>query len=78
MIEAGLDEVTTYVARCQNTGVQLIITRPIMYLFLAAERRPRAQVFQWWWEQDNLGLGVMQVEERATHMEEEEYGYEKD
>ena len=37
MAEAGLQEVDTYVSRCQNTVAQFIATRPIRNLCLAAE-----------------------------------------
>ena len=40
MAEEGLQEVEIYVSRRQNTAAQFIATRPIMYLFLAAARRP--------------------------------------
>ena len=43
MVEAGLQEVETYVSCRQNIMAQYIVTRPIMDLCLAAERisRPR-------------------------------------
>ena len=34
MVEAGLQEVETYVSRRQNTVAQFIVTRPIMDLYL--------------------------------------------
>ena len=39
MAEAGIQEVETYVARCQKTSVQYITTRPVMGLCLVAEKR---------------------------------------
>ena len=46
MVEAGLQEVETYVSRRQNTVAQYIITRPIMDLFLSSKRRlgPRVAI----------------------------------
>ena len=44
MAEAGLHEVETYVSRLQNTVAQFIMTRPIMGLCMAAERRPGLRV----------------------------------
>ena len=40
MSEAVLQEVETYVSRCQNNVSQYIATRPITDLFLAAKHRP--------------------------------------
>ena len=40
MAEAGLQEVETYASRSQNIVAQYIETRDIMYLCLAAKRRP--------------------------------------
>ena len=48
MEEAGLKEVETYVSCRQNTVAQFIVTRTIMDLCLAAERRPGSmEVKQW-------------------------------
>ena len=44
MVEAGLQEFETHFSRLQNTFTQLIATRPIMDLCLAAERRPGSRV----------------------------------
>ena len=49
MVEAGLQEVDTYVSRCHNMVTQFIATRPIMDLYLAAERRIGPMVSKWWW-----------------------------
>ena len=38
LVEAGLLEVETYAARCQNAFSQYTVTRPMMYLCLEAER----------------------------------------
>ena len=42
--EAGLQEVDTYVSGLQNTAEHFIVTRPIMYMCLVAERRPCSRV----------------------------------
>ena len=44
MVEAGLQEVKTYVSCLQNTMAQYIVTRPIMDLCLAAERSSRQRL----------------------------------
>ena len=44
MDEVGLQEVDTYFSRSQNIASQFIVTRPIMYLCLAAERRPGSRL----------------------------------
>ena len=48
MAEAGLHKVETYVSLCQNLVAQYTTTRTIMYLFLAAKRRPRPRVELRW------------------------------
>ena len=49
MVEAGLQEVETYVSRCQNTVAQYIATSPIMDMCLSVNRRPRPRVAIRWW-----------------------------
>ena len=44
MVEAGLQEVETYVSLRQNTVAQYISARHIMDLCLAAKRRPEPRV----------------------------------
>ena len=44
MAEEGLGEVDTYINNHQNTVAQLIVTRTIVGIFLAAERRPESQL----------------------------------
>ena len=56
MVEAGLQEVETYIACRQNTVAQYIVTRPIMDLCLEEEQRPGTMVSQWWWDQECLYL----------------------
>ena len=61
MVEAGLQEVETYVSRRHNTMAQYIATRPIMDLCLAAKRRPGPRVAIRWWEQEGLDLEGMRT-----------------
>ena len=49
MVEAVLQEVGTYAFRCHNTVAQFIANRPIMDLYLAADRRPGSRVAKPWW-----------------------------
>ena len=44
VVEAGLQEIETYIDRFQNTVAQCIATRPIMDLCLELGRRTRARV----------------------------------
>ena len=48
-MEAGMQEVNTYIARRNNNVAQLIATRPIVDLCLAVVRHPREQVLKEWW-----------------------------
>ena len=48
MVEAGFKEVDNYVSRHQNTFTQFIVTRLIMDLCMAAERRPGSRVAKRW------------------------------
>ena len=61
-MEAGIQEVETYVSHCQNTVAQYIANRPIMYLSLVVEQRPGTRVPNWWWKQYCLYLEVMWVD----------------
>ena len=72
MAEAGLQEVETYVSRRQNTVVQYIVTRPIMDLCLAKNRRPGPIVTMRWWEQEGLDLERMRTADRGADRTEEE------
>ena len=54
MVEAGLQEVDTYVSLCHNTVAQFVATRPTFDLCLASERRPGQRVYMKWWEQGEL------------------------
>ena len=56
MAEAGLKEVETYISRRQSTVVQFIVTRTIMDMCLAAERRLVFRVTNRWWDQDRLDV----------------------
>ena len=56
MAGTGLQEVETYVSRCQNTVAQYIETRHIMDLCLVEKQRPGPRVAMRWWEQEGLDL----------------------
>ena len=56
MTEARLQEVETYVSRCQNTVKQFIVNRPLMDLCMAAEQRPGSRVTKRWWDQDVMDV----------------------
>ena len=69
MEEAGMQEVETYLSRHQNTVAQFIATRPIMDLFLVAERRLGPMISKFWWEQDEVdveGMGMADQEVERT------------
>ena len=70
--EAVLEEVDTYVSHLQNTVVQFISTRPIIYLCMVADQLHGVQVSQWWWEQGTLDLERIQVVARAAEIPETE------
>ena len=76
MAEAGLQEVDTYISYRQNKVAQFIVTRPIMDLCLAVDRRPGWSVAKRWWEQDGLDLEGMQTEDQEAEQTErgESYG----
>ena len=61
MVEAGLQEFETHFSSLQNTFTQLIATRPIMDLCLAAERRPGSRVYNWLWEKEGMDLYGMRT-----------------
>ena len=50
MVEAGFQEVETYVFLRQNTVAQFIATRTIIDLCLDMEWRPGSRVTNWWWD----------------------------
>ena len=64
MVEAGFQNMNTYVSRRYNTVAQFILTRPIMELCLAAERRPGSRVANQWCDQDRLDLEGMRTAAR--------------
>ena len=63
MAEAGMQYIETYVVHIQNTAAKYIATRPIMDLCLAEGRSPGVRVLKSRWEQENLNMGGIQVEE---------------
>ena len=73
MVEAGLQEVGTYVSCHQNTVVQFIATRPIIDLCLAVYCRLGSRVNKRWCDQDGLDMEGMRTavcEADWTYMEE--------
>ena len=76
MVEAGLQEMETYVSRRQNTVAQYIATMPIMDLCLTAEQRPGPRVAMQWWEQEGMDLEGMRT--AAREAEQTEGGEETD
>ena len=49
MWEVCLEEMETYISRCQNTVSQYISTRPILDLCLEADQRLVSRVTKKWW-----------------------------
>ena len=49
LVTVVLEEIGVYITRRQNTVAQYIMTRPIMDLCLAAERRLRMRLSRRWW-----------------------------
>ena len=82
MVEAGLEQVETYLVCFKNIVAQLIATKPILDLFLAVDQSPRVQVTQRWWEHENLDLEGRQATARAADVADmggmEEDGDEQD
>ena len=61
MVELRLQEVETYISCRQNKITQFIMTRPIMNLCLAEERRPRRRISNQWWDQEGVDVEGMQT-----------------
>ena len=74
MVEAGLQEVDTYVSCCQNTVAKYIVTMLIMDLCLAAERRPGTRVYNQWWEQYEFDLEGMRTADQEANGNKERGG----
>ena len=72
MAETGLQELETYLSLSHNTVVQFIATRPIIDLFLAAERRLWSRMAKRWWDQEGLDFGGMQTEAQEAEWAERE------
>ena len=70
MVEAGLNEVESYVSRPQNKVTQFISTRPIMDLFMATEWCPGSRVVKRWWEQGRLDLDGMRMADQEAERTE--------
>ena len=79
MLEAGLQELESYLPRHQNTVAPYIATTPIMDLCLAAKRRPGKRVEMQLWGQEGLYLEAMYMaawEAEQTEGKENRYGTE--
>ena len=63
-VEAGFEKMETYIWRSHNTVAQYIVTRSIMDLYRAAERKQGAWVGMRWREQARIDLAG--ARERAT------------
>ena len=70
MSEALLQEVDPYLSRRQNTVAHFIVTSPIMYLFLVAERILGPQVSKRWWDQYRLDMEGMRTADREAERTE--------
>ena len=79
MAEVGLQEVDNYVSVCHITVAQIIATRPIMELCLAADRRPGPRISNRWWEKDKVdveGMRTAAQEADRTEVGRADGGYE--
>ena len=65
-----LDDIGVYIARCHNTVAQYIVTRPIMELCMAAERRLGMQLLRIWWYQTTLDIIGIRAGHSAAEMGE--------
>ena len=54
MVESGLQEMDKYVSYRQNTVAHFIATRPIMHLYLAAERGTGSRVTKRCWDKGGV------------------------
>ena len=52
----GLEEISVYIAYCQNRVAQYIDTRLIMGLCLAADKKLGIRPSRRWWKQSNLDI----------------------
>ena len=79
MKEVGLPEVETYISSHYNKVAQLIATRTIINMYLAAEQIMGSRVAKRWWEKYGLDLeGMKTAAPEAERREggEETYGTE--
>ena len=72
MAEMGLQEVDNRISRLQNMFAQIIATRTIMDLCLAAERIQGQRISKRSWEQDGVDVEGMQTAAREADQREEE------
>ena len=70
MAEVVLQEVDTYVSRCQNTVTQFIATSPIIDLCLAADQRPGQRISNQWWDQDGVYVEGMRTADQQSERTE--------
>ena len=68
--EAGLEEMEVYIRRRKNFVVRYIATRPIMDLFLEAERNPGSRVEKSLWGHPGMWLTGSPGEKKTEGMEE--------
>ena len=73
--EIGFELMETYISRRQNTVAQNIVTRPILDLFEAAERKRGGWVGMRQWEQEIIELAG--ARETAAAAEADEDGLEE-
>ena len=60
----GPEDIWIYISRRQNKIAKYIETRPIMELYLAAERNTGIRLYRRWWEHpplDTMGIGSGQT-----------------
>ena len=62
MVEAGLQEVETYVSCQQNTVAQFIEPMTIMDLCLVSERCQGSRMAKWWREDDGVRKAAWETE----------------
>ena len=74
--EAVFQEVENYVSCRHITVTQFIVTRPIIYLCLTAEKWTGSRVVKRWWDQEGLDFEGMQTAAWEAERTEETDGTE--
>ena len=64
----GLDNIGVYIKFHHNTVAQYIVTCPVVYLCLAAERRPVMQLSRRWWEKPAMNILGIRAGYEAAEM----------